>query len=177
MAVLVVGTAASWQRRWRVRRPLDCGRGVWGDGPRCGPCLDWAPDVTHDEAGRVLACGPPSWAKQRVRRIVFLDRTGPAVRPAKDRTRTYTGSVHLKDRLCNWTGKNRLNRPVFCETGEPAGSFRTAPGCILHVRTCSLRSGKSSAPRPLMHATGIDGPLAPGRRWCSACPHAPARLL
>jgi hypothetical protein len=31
----------------------------------------------------------------------YSDRTGPAVRPVKDRTRAYTGPVHLKDRLCN----------------------------------------------------------------------------
>jgi hypothetical protein len=53
----------------------------------------------------------------------FSNRTGPAVRPLKDRTRAYTGPVHLKDRPCNRTGKNRLNRPVFNETGEPAGSM------------------------------------------------------
>ena len=52
----------------------------------------------------------------------FWNRTGPAVGPLKDRIRTSTGLVHLKDRPCNWTGKNQLNRPVFCKTGEP-GSF------------------------------------------------------
>jgi hypothetical protein len=57
----------------------------------------------------------------------YWDRTGPAVRPVKDRTRDYSGPVHLKDRLCNRTGKNRLNRPVFYGTGEPAGSVWTVP--------------------------------------------------
>jgi hypothetical protein len=55
----------------------------------------------------------------------FSNRTGPAVGPLKDRTRAYTGPVHLKDRLCNRTAKNRLNRPVFCRTGEPGGSMWT----------------------------------------------------
>ena len=51
----------------------------------------------------------------------FSNRTGPAVGPLKDRIRTSTGLVHLKDRPCNRTGKNRLNRPVSCKTGEPGG--------------------------------------------------------
>lgn len=33
------------------------------------------------------------------------DQTGPAVRPVKNRTREYSGPVHLKDRLCSRTGK------------------------------------------------------------------------
>jgi hypothetical protein len=46
------------------------------------------------------------------------------VGPVKDWTRASAGPVHLKDRLCNRTGKNRWNRPVFPGTGEP-GDFCT----------------------------------------------------
>jgi hypothetical protein len=70
------------------------------------------------------------WARSKPS---YLDRTGPAVGPVKDRTRDYNGSVHLKDRSCNRTAKNRLNRPIFLGTGEPAGSVWTVPvwGCGL----------------------------------------------
>jgi hypothetical protein len=53
----------------------------------------------------------------------FSNRTGPAVGPVKDQTRAYTGPFHLKDRPCNRTAKNRLDRPVFYGTGELAGSM------------------------------------------------------
>jgi len=74
-------------------------------------------------------------------------RTGPAVRPLKDQTRACTGSVHLKDRSCNWTGKNRLNRPFFWRTVEPVGSIWTAPvwaRCCLyyaHAPSCTPAVG------------------------------------
>jgi hypothetical protein len=42
----------------------------------------------------------------------YLDRTGPVVRPRKTGTRTLASSVHLKDQVCSWTGKKRLN-PCF----------------------------------------------------------------
>lgn len=51
------------------------------------------------------------------------DQTGGSTQ--KNRTRDYTGPVHFKDRLCNWTAINRTNQPVFCETGEPASSMWT----------------------------------------------------
>lgn len=37
-------------------------------------------------------------------------RTGPAVWPVKDQIRAFTGPAGLKDRLCNQTDKNLLNR-------------------------------------------------------------------
>jgi hypothetical protein len=55
----------------------------------------------------------------------YWDRTGPAVGPVKDRTRAYSGPGRLKDRPCNRTAINRLNRPVFCRTGEPDDFMRT----------------------------------------------------
>jgi hypothetical protein len=97
---------------WRLNagRQVKMGRST----PDDGSCIPW----------NLSSHGMVWWATfrdhVRDRAIVncqhsFSDRTGPAVRPVKDRTRTYTGPVHLKDRLCNWTGKNRLNRPVFAK--------------------------------------------------------------
>lgn len=51
----------------------------------------------------------------------YLDRTGPVVRPRKTGTRTLASSVHLKDQVCSWTGKKRLN-PWFL--GREGGKLR-----------------------------------------------------
>ena len=83
-------------------------------GRRRALALARRPERTATDAGRASARWPS-----------YLDRTGPAVRPVKDRTRDYNGSVRFTDRPRNWTGKNRLNRPVFYRTGEPAGSLWT----------------------------------------------------
>jgi hypothetical protein len=53
------------------------------------------------------------------------------VRLVKDRTTASNCPVHLKDRLCNRTGKNQLNRAVFYETAKPGGSTRT--GAVLYI--------------------------------------------
>ena len=39
----------------------------------------------------------------------YSDRTGPAVRSVKDRTRDYNGSIRFADRPYNRTGKNWLD--------------------------------------------------------------------
>jgi hypothetical protein len=49
----------------------------------------------------VVSTWPFREAVRAAWRHSYSDRTGPAVRPVKDRTRAYTGPVHLKDRLCN----------------------------------------------------------------------------
>lgn len=56
---------------------------------------------------------------------IIVIRTGPAVRPVKDQTRAPSGLVHLKDCLCNRTGKNRSNWPFFWKTIEPGSLLRT----------------------------------------------------
>ena len=77
----------------------------------------------------------------------YLDRTGPAVGSVKDRTRAYTGLVQFKDRLCNRTAINRLNRPVFHQTGEPGGSIRTGGFLIFFQSYPSVHLGQPYLPR------------------------------
>jgi hypothetical protein len=55
--------------------------------------------------------------------LCIVIRTGPAVGPVKYRTRASNGPIRLKYRPFNQTSKNRTNRTVFSETGEPGGSM------------------------------------------------------
>ena len=82
-----------------------------------------ATSAGHAVASRLLSTPTVVLKRRGSGSPSYSDRTGPAVRPLKDRTRAYNGLVHLKDRMCNRTAINRLNRPVFYGTGEPAGSM------------------------------------------------------
>ena len=49
------------------------------------------------------------------------NRTGPPVGPEKTGTGDLSGLLSALNRPRQRTGKNRLNRTVFSETGEPGG--------------------------------------------------------
>jgi len=102
----------------------------------------------------------------------YYDRTGPPVGLKKLWTRDYTCPVHLKDRLCNWTIKNQLNRLVFCGTGEPAGSIWTVP--VWHSRSlqCSMVLDSVGCAAAWRHGSeAATGGPAGLLLWDSRCMH------
>ena len=109
----------------------------------------------------------------------YLNRTGPAVGPLKDRTRAYTDPVHLKGRLSNWTGKNRSNQPIFLEPWTGPVPFEPPRSVQWHVIICICISEVLLCSVVLVgraHASSIDGPHMAAHHWrCWSGLHARAR--
>jgi hypothetical protein len=103
---------------------------------------------TDDAVGTQLpsaSSAPP----RRCSQLCIQDRTGPAVRPVKNRIRDYNGSVHFKDRL--------YNRPV--KTGRTGQLFVKPVNRLDFIRTAQVKK-KNGGVRAAF--------------WLVACVHAPA---